>query len=840
MVEVHHVLMQLVNTAKTIIHTATPQIQKENDDHDNDNHDLDHDHAHAHADTDTDHLQIIGPNIAAAALRRIMDVRPDLNKRNGNEADIQLARMLIPSLLQIVAREVVHGESERVDLASSLSSSSSSSSTMDTNELYTFTNLHISMRSIMKSSSDIFSTGMTHVSNANVLYSLAKIKMLQKKNGKYNDTSTLKPLVQKICDNIRRTEAKHDNDQGSFVKRVNPLLLLETLCALATFNMKNERTLLNLIGNRLKQGDATGKLNSRHLSLGLWAYASLERPHLGVLKSFTRRVRKANVRQDMNSGDISRATWAVGQSMKQLDEDDVNDDSDNFGDEEIASLRDDSVTMLYTLSGELLRPKNERDDARKKLHGLGISQVADLMSTFVIFEFDPTHAILGELGSHIRNNLLSNNNCPASDIARILWVFQRLRAPLDVETVTALVHKFVDIVQVQNVKACTPKTLNTVLRSVAMMLPDHGHNMPELHQATSMLLNDKDYILRCNEFECSNFVWSLAMAKCYDKQLLRLLSDRMRDEDIISTLTPSSASRFLWAFTSLVENNVEDLVMKEVLFEMFQALGGILLSAQLTPVDASKAMYAYAKSSYSLDMGIFDHLAEVLAVDSMLDRATVQQITEACWACGKMISWEDPLREKMIFGEVLPPPYVKSGKRFASYLVSCRDLMTPKDISMTMWAIGRLQIADPEIIYPLAKKAVEIAQREEFNSQELANILWALSKAGFDDVEAVSYLTEQIRKPMVLETTTPQEAANILYALAMMHIRDEDTFSYMNTVLMRQLDKATSQTIANALWAHENVDLEPPQQLFDRWALEKLDIVGLFLDGGVDIIVEEE
>jgi len=43
--------------------------------------------------------------------------------------------------------------------------------------------------------------------------------------------------------------------------------------------------------------------------------------------------------------------------------------------------------------------------------------------------------------------------------------------------------------------------------------------------------------------------------------------------------------------------------------------------------------------------------------------------------------------------------------------------------------------------------------------------------------------------------------------------------------LMRQLEDATTQTIANALWAHESVDLVAPGQLFDSWAKEKLDIV---------------
>ena len=82
----------------------------------------------------------------------------------------------------------------------------------------------------------------------------------------------------------------------------------------------------------------------------------------------------------------------------------------------------------------------------------------------------------------------------------------------------------------------------------------------------------------------------------------------------------------------------------------------------------------------------------------------------------------------------------------------------------------------------------------------------------------------------ILASTTSQEAANVLYALGKMQIRDKETFSCMNSVLMRKLEDATTQTIANALWAHESVNLVAPGQLFDSWAKEKLGIVGLYLD----------
>ena len=156
----------------------------------------------------------------------------------------------------------------------------------------------------------------------------------------------------------------------------------------------------------------------------------------------------------------------------------------------------------------------------------------------------------------------------------------------------------------------------------------------------------------------------------------------MIDEDILSTCIPSSASRFLWSLSNLVNNNGEqNYEMDDLLFEMFQSLGGILLSSQLTPVDASSAMWAIAKSSYSLDMGIFDHLAETLAKDHMLERATVHQVCHALWACGKMINFEDPVKEKIEYGEVTPPPYATSGTKYATFLVSMIDQMSPKDFA---------------------------------------------------------------------------------------------------------------------------------------------------------------
>jgi len=823
--EVYDILRRMVRTSKSLINKvaniAEDEIVIEED-----------------GQLICDDLQLVGPNIAAAALRRIIDVRPDFNQRGGEKIDILLARSLMPKLVEIVGRGIMQSGSSS-NSGSSISSRKALS--LSEKEIYSFGNVNASMYQLLNMSS--FNNQMTHISSANTFYALAKVCMLQKKkNGKSNNSaSSLRILVQKMCSNVMKQEDENNADGGGgiFVQRANPTLLLESLCALSTFRMSDEVQLLQCIGNRLKMGDATGKLNGSQLSLGLWAYASLERPHLGIIKSFSRRLRKKNVRKEMNCGEITRAVWAAGQCMKQLDllvqdmASPSGTDVEALADEEVAALREESVIMAYTLSGELLQPASTTSD-HKKLYGLNVNQIADLLRSYVLYEFDPSHPIIAEIIAHVQDRIANGDYIKTVDISRILWSLQRLRVPVDIQFVSTLVQSFSDNTQANNHDTCSPKTLNTILRSVALMVSDHGNCLPELYETASLLLSDAKYLSKCNEFECSNFIWSFSLARQYDKDLLLLLSNRMRDKKILSSCTPSSASRFLWSFANLVENEEEDLQMKEVLFEMFQALGGILLSTQLTPVDASSAMWAMAKSSYALDMGIFDHLAEVLAVDFMMETATLQQITEACWSCGKMITWEDPLRERIEYGDVKTPPYVKSGERFVNHLVSHCELLSAKDISQTMWAIGRLQIIDDSIISPLAYKAAELSQREEFNSQELANIIWALSKTGFKEEEIVSVLTTEICKPYVSDHATSQEAANVLYALGRMHIRDEETFSCMNAVLMRQLDKSTTQAIANALWAHDSVDLQPPRLLFDSWAKEKLDIVGLYLDNGTN------
>ena len=221
----------------------------------------------------------------------------------------------------------------------------------------------------------------------------------------------------------------------------------------------------------------------------------------------------------MNCGEITRAVWAAGQCMKQLDllvqdmTSPSGTDVEALADEEVAALREESVIMAYTLSGELLQPASTTSD-HKKLYGLNVNQIADILRSYVLYEFDPSHPIIAEIIAHVQDRIANGDYIKTVDISRILWSLQRLRVPVDIQFVSKLVQSFSDNTQANNHDTCSPKTLNTILRSVALMVSDHGNYLPELYETASLsLLSDAKYLSKCNEFECSNFIWSISLAR---------------------------------------------------------------------------------------------------------------------------------------------------------------------------------------------------------------------------------------------------------------------------------------------------------------------------------------
>uniref|UniRef100_A0A7S4J412 RNA-editing substrate-binding complex 6 protein domain-containing protein n=1 Tax=Odontella aurita TaxID=265563 RepID=A0A7S4J412_9STRA len=683
-----------------------------------------------------------------------------------------------------------------------------------------------------------------------ILYVFARFQQIRKRVNPAK-SGDLRPLAEKVCSVIVTTD---------FVRKVGPRRLVETLWALAVLGINHRIDLLTAICDRLTKADAFGMLSGKELATGLWSQAVMNRPHIGMIKVFMRRLRKQRVREDMTPRDLSRALWASGQCIEQLDgiaavvtvgsDAELPDLIDI--DLQVATLRNEAETMCHTLTREVVKPSN--------IKIMTAGQVADILSCCVSCEMDNSTPMLKDLSRHLQNEfVLKDATC--GDISRILLSFQKLYLVQERETICKLGERFLAIVNEKGTAACSPKELNTNLRSVVMLFPrkpqieyfdaaailmlDHGMGDSSLISGEQVsFVEDRTFegtfLSKCNEFEVSNIIWSFAKAKIFSKNILLVLADRMME--LSDRCSPSSASRVLWSYTMLVSQQEEGSKelngdsttfplgngtvddMREKQFELFRVLGGVLLSSQLTPVDASAAMWAMAKASYPLDMGIFDHLAEVLACDFILERAMVRHIAQALWACGKMTVWEDPLQEKMGLVKT-PPPYLDHARKFATFLLSLEDQLTSKDVAQSIWALGRLGIADRDIVRGFAVRATIVSPA--CNAREIANILWGLSKLGFSDRNTIRVMTDRLTNTSALEHCTSQDAACVMYALGKMKIRDPNTFTILSTVIMERLNDASARAIANALWAHEAVNIVPPRAMLNLWANQYLEIVGL-------------
>jgi len=265
---------------------------------------------------------------------------------------------------------------------------------------------------------------------------------------------------------------------------------------------------------------------------------------------------------------------------------------------------------------------------------------------------------------------------------------------------------------------------------------------------------------------------------------------------------PSAASRILGSVTTL-SSNVP--AVRPLLPDLFYRLGVLLLTNKLTEDDISTSMFAYAKSSFVTDVGVFDHLAERLAAN--LESCSTRQISKGLWSCARMTLLEG------IYGQ--DAPYLSHVEQYFNAIVSRSSELSPQDLTRTIWSAGRLLIDSEAAVNELAHQALE--RMDEFNSQEVANILWGLSRLHYDDKDTTLALATRMTHPDMRPQA--QEAASVLYAITYMRVRDAELFSALVDILMSQINTASAQAIANTLWAFRTARYETPQRLLDQWAL---------------------
>lgn len=281
-------------------------------------------------------------------------------------------------------------------------------------------------------------------------------------------------------------------------------------------------------------------------------------------------------------------------------------------------------------------------------------------------------------------------------------------------------------------------------------------------------------------------------------------------------------------FSSNISDNT---FLRERQIDLFHQLAPLLLFPPLTPNDISFAMWAMGKAEYVIDPGIFDELALMLSSKEILKQSSTRLIAQALWSCGKMAEFEDlhvfaapdDIDEEEGTANILPP-YMKCSEKYLQHLIANRSRITPYQLAIACWAIGRLRLSNTFLVNEMGDIASNLCGR--LNARETANVVWGLSKADYDRTDVVSNLiTHVILSDELSEACTAQEASNMLYVLGRLQIRDEELFSALTSILSDKLHESTSQAIANSLWAHDAVRIDPPVELLSSWAQDKLGMV---------------
>ena len=235
----------------------------------------------------------------------------------------------------------------------------------------------------------------------------------------------------------------------------------------------------------------------------------------------------------------------INQAQLEIDENNISTQVDK--------LREETVIMFYTLSKELLKTDNNAS-SYCKLKSLSLEQLADVLqagislkiprSDLSMLAVTAVSSLTPTSKTWQSNNIISQcSSCV--QISRLLWAFQRLRVGNgefdNSSTSSAIQHlgdRFRELVVCEEdkyIQKCTPKTLTITLRSAVMMFPGDSRATKAILEAASHLIlggpehngahttsgpyifDSPSFLMKCNEYELSNFLFAFANAKCYDE-----------------------------------------------------------------------------------------------------------------------------------------------------------------------------------------------------------------------------------------------------------------------------------------------------------------------------------
>jgi len=452
-----------------------------------------------------------------------------------------------------------------------------------------------------------------------------------------------------------------------------------------------------------------------------------------------------------------------------------------------------------------------------------------------------------------------NSRLLFADTARIIGTLENWhhRADVSLEYLGYSLH-LMYLEQQHDDRAMLPRPhhVSAIFRSLCLLYPNPSLEIrTPFRDLGDLLFCDKRFLPTLTSFyDVSNALWfavtfgvSQSAAESLGEHVLVVTR---RSMDHVSSLgyngkpqhcSPRMACRILNSFTALAVRN-KSLQSKEAnsswfrvqaqLYEMFELLGEQLLSTQLDPLDASNALTAYAKSGYTQDPGILDHLA--LTMVRRFQGASIRQIVHSLWACAKLsqVDCGDSVQgaraeESLWYQDGDSVSYLTYAFDMAMHLSHFASELSTKDVAQTIWALARLGISNEEILDPLLERTRELVV--EFNAQEAVSCLWSLTKLKHDAYDVVFQVIRKLQNDQFIQTLGLKEATTILYSLGKLDIREEYAFETLSNLILQKVEggsEASSPTaIAQILWSHRQVHLKPPQVILDAWASKNLGLV---------------
>ncbi len=589
-----------------------------------------------------------------------------------------------------------------------------------------------------------------------------------------------------------------------------------------------------ILRDRVTKGDVLAVLPARKLAEGLVMMDSLMRDATWnfstaapIVKAFSRRMRKVGVREHASSRELMQAIMAATQIAVQSNRTITDSEQQDL-------LFPELKLMAYTLGNELILKHQQNSSS------VSFTELRRILPGLLKFQFhlDNQNGGNSSLVDVLCQTLSSHNALQDTatlydmrDILQSLAYAKCKQPELFFQCGQRVYHLFLHGSTTNGANTTTfilrPKLLNSILRCTVLTHKDNQTVLEPFIATCRIAFLDEAFLAASSAAELSNFAWFLCTAHVRGSdhpEILDALARRILQANVVDTFTPKQAVSCLKAYVTLCyygdEENSESNNLQTVVASLMEGLAGQLLSNQLPPAAASSALHAYARSNFLQDMGIFDHLTNVMA--AQLARSSVRQVATSLWACGRMMRFERG-HDESTCDEEYRPPYWKNAQTFFRFLAERPEQLNGADTSQALWAIGHLGVEELGLVDAILDRAVELTS--QLSAWEIANIIWAMSKV-LEESPSITITKRrqiiQLTQAILSLDPNPQEISNVLYALAVLDLADEATFRLLAQKMMRQMERAEAQAIYNALWAFQTSNLTPPPQLLDLWAAQKL------------------